>query len=152
MMGIFANCPWCQGRGRQDTGCSNSRGPCIFCPVEQAKEEKRLAERSRQTGEYCDPRFRHYAGPMVYYDVKSGKTVTIRSDVQELNGADALPAILMDARCGCCGRQADAGLWCSDCDLHVDHASEILEASYFAQFKRIVRFKFQGCQTSGGCD
>lgn len=35
--------------------------------------------------------------------------------------------------CGCCGREADAGEWCSDCKEHIDPRKTLWDATYFAQ-------------------
>jgi hypothetical protein len=35
--------------------------------------------------------------------------------------------------CGCCGREADAGEWCSDCKEHIDPRKTFWDATYFAQ-------------------
>jgi hypothetical protein len=35
--------------------------------------------------------------------------------------------------CGCCGREADAGEWCSECKEHINPRKTLWDATYFAQ-------------------
>lgn len=81
---IFADCRWCRGYGRQDTGCRDAVGPCQFCTGERDKAARREQERRLQTGEYKDPEFERYFGPTVYYDLKSQTSHVLRTEIAEI--------------------------------------------------------------------
>lgn len=89
MAGIFARCPWCKGHGRSDNGFGrNSAGPCLFCPGEREKYERRQVayaqETFERTGDYIDPAFDRYIGQVEYYDLKTEKVYSLRPEISQV--------------------------------------------------------------------
>lgn len=73
MADIYANCRFCNGRGRRD-GLGN--GPCTFCSTERARVEKEELEyaqrRYQETGEWKEPGYREQSEVRML-DMKTGE-------------------------------------------------------------------------------